>query len=321
MKEEDMSFKEFEAMALKTVEERFGDKVFVGLRHERNEDDDEDIIRLHGLMITDTLLGLTQLIYMDAFYEACPNREYVGATIDKIIESYEYNLKALKEMMKESLEWYRNFENVKDHIYYRLMLGIEGGGLLHSVIYERYMDMNKLYYVYDKNQKMFKDGYIVLHTTHLNMWNVTAEEIKEIAEENMQKQPIEIRNLMDILDKELTEEEKKRLKEKLDDTDPYPYEMYVMKNTELEHGASAMCNKKAIRDFAEEHGADVVIIPSSVYEVILVVDIWNEEEFDYMALQLEDMLNEKNGEKVTPEDILSESIYLYRRSTDAIEMV
>ncbi|MFG6344637.1 MAG: hypothetical protein K1W35_12925 [Lachnospiraceae bacterium] len=56
--------------------------------------------------------------------------------------------------------WYRNFDTVQYHVYYKLLNG-NIKGILKDAIYDEYLDLVKVYYVYFKNREMFADGEII----------------------------------------------------------------------------------------------------------------------------------------------------------------
>ena len=91
-------------------------------------------------------------------------------------------------------------------------------------------------------------------------------------------------------------------------------EMKVLTNTEKFYGAAAIIyGKDKIRDLAEKEGSDIVIIPSSVHECLLL-------PYDKsLSLELLNvMVNEVNALEVKEEEILSDHVYMYDRQTDSI---
>lgn len=91
-------------------------------------------------------------------------------------------------------------------------------------------------------------------------------------------------------------------------------EMKVLTNTEKFYGAAAIIyGKDKIRDLAEKEGSDIVIIPSSVHECILLP---YDESMPFEFLNA--MVNEVNASEVKEEEILSDHVYMYDRQTDRI---
>lgn len=81
-------------------------------------------------------------------------------------------------------------------------------------------------------------------------------------------------------------------------------------------GAGAMLNKTVLSGFAEKFGSNVLILPSSIHE-IMAVRYTGDYEF------LEDMKQTvRNGNSdpsiVSPESVLSDNVYLFDRHTQEI---
>ena len=91
-------------------------------------------------------------------------------------------------------------------------------------------------------------------------------------------------------------------------------EMKVLTNTEKFYGAAAIIyGMDKIRDLAEKEGSDIVIIPSSVHECILLP---YDESMPFELLNA--MVNEVNTSEVKEEEILSDHVYMYDRKADRI---
>ena len=87
--------------------------------------------------------------------------------------------------------------------------------------------------------------------------------------------------------------------------------MYVATNSKKLNGAGVMLYDGLLREFADRIGKSFFILPSSIHEVILIPDT-----FDMKA-----MVQEVNGTEVSPEEVLSDSVYRYDIDTDRIEMM
>ena len=71
-----------------------------------------------------------------------------------------------------------------------------------------------------------------------------------------------------------------------------------------------------IANFAEQRGKDIIILPSSVHEVLLLEDTG---EMDFVALMK--LVKYINGTEVPMEDILSERVYEYNLEKKDIKVV
>ena len=74
-----------------------------------------------------------------------------------------------------------------------------------------------------------------------------------------------------------------------------------------------MLYRDIIKDFADQEEADVIILPSSIHEVLLFPD---HLMFDHAFLCR--TVQEINREDVPEEDVLSDRIYIFSRETGTI---
>lgn len=91
--------------------------------------------------------------------------------------------------------------------------------------------------------------------------------------------------------------------------------MYVLSNNIGVYGATTLLYPDIIKDFAETMEADIYILPSSIHEVILVLDYRQENNKE----KLKDMVYDINRQVLSTDEILSDSIYIYRRASGKIE--
>lgn len=89
--------------------------------------------------------------------------------------------------------------------------------------------------------------------------------------------------------------------------------LHVLTNRRGIYGASCMLYRDIIKDFADQEEADVIILPSSIHEVLLFPD---HLMFDHAFLCR--TVQEINREDVPEEDVLSDRIYIFSRETGTI---
>ena len=88
--------------------------------------------------------------------------------------------------------------------------------------------------------------------------------------------------------------------------------MYVLSNKSRINGASCILYKDILKDFAMVVDKDLYVLPSSIHEVILLPSDGTQE-----SEQLKEMVREINQSQVEKEEVLSDSVYYYRRSDDS----
>lgn len=65
-------------------------------------------------------------------------------------------------------------------------------------------------------------------------------------------------------------------------------------------------------------GKDLLILPSSIHEVLIIADSEAFTERDYHVFC--NTIQNVNRESILPEDFLSDHLYRYRRETDRMEI-
>jgi len=92
--------------------------------------------------------------------------------------------------------------------------------------------------------------------------------------------------------------------------------LYVLSNKEKMFGASAMLYSEQIKGLADRLESDLLILPSSTNEVLLLPE-QRDQGYDFYR----QMVKEVNTTQVDPEEILSFNLYRYDRQKEEIEEV
>lgn len=90
--------------------------------------------------------------------------------------------------------------------------------------------------------------------------------------------------------------------------------MYVMTNPQKINGAAYMLSP-ALKNMADVSESDLIIIPSSIHEIIIMKDLGMDKDF------LRQMIQEVNADSdcLPPDEVLSDHAYVYRRSSQKLE--
>lgn len=92
--------------------------------------------------------------------------------------------------------------------------------------------------------------------------------------------------------------------------------MYVLSNRDRVFGASALLYSNSMKQLAGKLDKNLIILPSSVHEVILVPDDGMTEKEFY-----KEMVREVNDTQVDPEERLSYNIYYYDRVLGKVSLL
>ncbi len=259
----------------------------------------------YGLIILEPGSNVAPTLYLEPFYDMYLYTKNWQGTIKQIIAAYQ----ADSFPKRLDMGWFKNFENVRELIFYKLVNFEANKALLADIPYTRYLDFAIIYYVLYENDEL-GDGSILIHNSHLEMWDCTTQDLSGLAEKNTPRlYPIAVSTMENVL------QECKADTEELPPSEETPVPMYIMTNEAKVGGAITILYPDALKNFAGRIHSDVVILPSSVHEVILL-PLQEEEGFQ----EFRNMVCDVNRSHLAREDFLSDNVYLYRRDTDRIEI-
>lgn len=292
-------------------------------------------VKLTGLVIMEGENNCAPNIYLNHYYSQYQQGRYMRDIAYEISEYYE------KNRIRTSLDisCFMDFEKISDQICFRLINREKNRELLEEIPYIPYLDLAIIFYGVIKEESI-GNGSILIKNEHLKKWNVTAKMLWDKAFKNTPKLypgtiiPMEemiISMLHERIRKDMEKCVQKQLntsvkvtdkmvepivKEALGDIskDVTELEMYVLSNREKYFGASSLLYENILKEFADHMKSDYYILPSSVHEVILVPVKDREDEKE----QLANMVREVNCTELDTEDILSDGVYLFERSTGLV---
>lgn len=293
-----MDYKKFTETIVSLLQEKMGAEYEVRTTDVTKNND----IQLVGVIMMRESDRVSPTIYLEE-----PYRQYLaGADMQEIVEGI---VKLYSEQMKDidlDIDSFRDFQYVRDRIFCKLINYEKNTKLLEDVPYFRWCDLAVVFY-YGVEENVLGRASILIHNNHLAMWEQTADTLYRIAQGNMKKSMPELVIPMQELVEEITGI---KLEQSAD------IKMYVLTNQAKLNGASAMLYSEKIRELAERLNSDLLILPSSVHEVLLLPDD-NEHEYDFYR----QMVEEVNTTQVEPEEILSFSLYRYNKEMTKIEEI
>lgn len=195
-----------------------------------------------------------------------------------------------------------NYEKIKDSIFFRLINTQTNTELLQHVPSVPFLDLSIVFYI--EIQSSIGSATILIKNDLASILKISKEQLYKDALNNMQSfKPCRIKNLSDYIFEEI--------------------EMFfsgtfyflVMTNACHEYGASCILYPNVLKRISEELKKDILIIPSSIHEVLLVAVNQNIKVQDLVK-----MLHEVNIQEVAPEEQLSFHIYKYSLENDNISI-
>lgn len=259
-------------------------------------------VRLRGIVIMEDGMNVSPTVYLRE-----PYRKYRrdGASLEEILEEIMEEYEKHAHDLQLDMDFFRDFSQVKDRIFHKVISYEKNEELLKDVPYFKWHDLAVVFY-YEVEKEIFEKATILIHNSHLDMWGQPAEEIYRMARKNMKEKMPE---LLMPMQKVLEEMAGISVGES-------GMHLYVLTNKERMFGASAMLYSEEIKGLADKLHTDLLILPSSLHEVLLLPDdhVW---EYDIYRK----MVREVNTTQVDPEEILSFSLYRYNREKDEIEEI
>lgn len=290
-----MDFNEFTESIVRAVEQGLGGTCSITVTEVLKNNG----IRRTGLVITGEENTVSPTVYLEEPYIQYQDGTPVGKIAEEIRAVYERQAGA----MDLDVGFFKDFTLVEDRIFHKLINYEKNKELLKDVSHFRWHDLAVVFY-YQMEEKIFGKATIMIHDSHLAVWELTAEEVYRVARRNMeQKKPEVLVPIQEVL--------KDMMGLQVEES---PVPLYVLTNREKMFGASAMLYSEKIKELADRLQTDLLILPSSTNEVLLLPD---EGEQDYTVYR--QMVREVNTTQVDPEEILSFNVYRYDRKRAVIE--
>ena len=269
---------------------------------------------LDGLIIKEPKQSrISPNIYLNSFYELYNEGVSIQEISQQITKVY-YENNQVEQRYLEYVDMLNDYERCKDKIILRLHNKSLNEKLLEECPYEEFNDLAITYHY------LVECGNVNIATIRINHsifegWNVDREELLKNAMSNTVRlfQPKVcyirdmIRNLIDtqeyVFDDDFAEDE-------------MDLNMLVITNLQCNFGAIAILYNGLLKCIADKLESDLIILPSSVHEVICVKKTDNTDIYDLLS-----MVKEVNDTQVKLEEILGYNIYIYSRLKETIEVV
>ena len=305
---------EFKDLIVEEIKEKLGEEYRIVSNIITKQNDEV----LHSVAILNNGEKMSKNIYLESYYE-----EYKkGRSIDSITEEIIGLIKCKDEIQQRCMEFVEilnDYESVKDNLMVKLINKDFNEKYLENKCYISYLDFAVLLYVLNDWEK--GESFAVAVTKTLaDVWEVSIDEMYEQALKNVRtKYPATIENINSVIIKTFEEvqgiaaEELDFLKNTKD-----RMELYVLSNRTRTNGAISMIFTDVLKKFADENEVEeVIIIPSSVHEVLLYP---KNNESDITEQNCLDMLLDVNSTGVEHGELLSNNVYVYNAMEDKVDI-
>lgn len=212
-----------------------------------------------------------------------------------------------KKETDELAEFFGNMtkEDILGMVQYRLINFKRNEKRLEALPHNRLLDLAAVYEVVLKEEESGTAGMLADYR-FLNHYSISRDEIDAAAKRNTDKKGFCVYDLAAVLAKTKEEETFQEFREGSG-------RIWVISNQEGIHGASVMLYEEYFDRLAQEAGSDLYILPSSIHEVLAV------EAGGLNPEELKAMVKTVNDTAVPEDEVLSETVYRFRRRTHQLE--
>ena len=310
-----MTYKEFLELTEKNLK-RFFPESFQERKVEIREVLKNNNIKLQGVYLSGSpSYTSVPLLYLESYYQELENGKKLEDVWQNIARDYQKCQEtAITIDGISSKEW--DYETIKKGLTVYVRNAQENVDFLADCPHEIREDL-ALVYGFHVLVDGEKDGSAIINYDRLKWLGVSEEQLKQDAWENMkQSNPPCFLDLHDMLAKMYFDEPgdvKAGSLEHLEDVDPNAM-MYVLTNSNQVNGAVYMCDEEVMSLIAEKLGSDLIVIPSSIHETIIL------KETENMSVrELNAMVEAVNAEAVNPQERLGNFVYRFDREAQRLE--
>jgi len=239
--------------------------------------------------------------------------------LDKDGENVEQAAQDIAEKYKESkrsmidTKTFFNKEYILQNVKYQVVGLDTNKDRLETLVHKEFLDMAATYRVpIDTFSNDEEEGSIVLTGANIGALDITFEELDQAAAKNISESEVVFDSMMDVLMSFGSVRNAKRVEEcKIKDDD-----MYVLTNSNAMHGAAQLMHKELWKRLAESAETDLVILPSSIHELIVLKD-----NGKFTPDEMKDIVHSVNeSDAISDIDILTDNVYRWSRKKGRLEI-
>lgn len=255
---------------------------------------------LDALTILRAGKNVSPTIYLEKYYRFfCMGNVPLEEVVERILQEHAAHDISVPVNAEQLLD----FANVKNRIYPRLVNYARNRSFLDEVPHRRFLDLAVIYY-FEISEKPIGEATMILRNRDLARWQMQEEELYNLAMANVRRdKPTLVTPIGDILgeidDQPLSGEQETALSH---------WQMNVATNKERFYGSVCLLEPEVFQTIAEKTGENLFILPSSIHEIIVVVNNGSCSKAD-----LERMVVDVNETQVMEQEVLSNHVYLYDR--------
>lgn len=263
----------------------------------------DSIRKNNGVMLDALILRMSDIssapvVYLESLYE----HYLTGSSVENLCNTIIAGLKKDSIITQEMLHRLQDPEFACDKIAFRLVSRKANAELLQDVPWIPFLDLAVIFHLH-LGRSAGNQITSIIHNRQMHDWNLSPLDLFRIAKKNTCRlYPSAITRLEHLIFGWNPENDP------VFSCDPDLPDIYVLTNQNGINGASCLLYENTIKDFANRTSSDLIILPSSIHEVLLIPDSGC---LNYHTFR--DMVRTINAHDVPKEDVLSDELYLYHR--------
>ena len=207
-------------------------------------------IVMEGLMLRKENARVASVFYLEDYFKYWER----GVPMEQLVRKVLWQFEHCKPKFDVAAEFFKNYEEAKENICFKLINYERNRELLKKVPHKRILDLAMVFY-YRIRKEGKTEATILVENVHLDLWDITQEELEENAKRcTYLKLPVEFINMRGFLG--LAQGKEKP--------------MYILTNKERSLGAGTFLYPGVLKQAEELLGARFYVLPSSVHECILI---------------------------------------------------
>lgn len=262
-----------------------------------------------GILIETPGINISPTIYLEEYYESYRKGRPIEQIVSELTDFYD----SIRKEESWDCERILTYEGVKDRIVFKLINTAKNRRFLGTVPHRMFLDLSIVFYVLIEATGEGTAA-MVVSNQHVKRWGVCTEVLWADAVRNVGRLlPAELVTMNYALKEMLMKSAGSTMKEPenlLVDSDRERDGMYVLSNNTKNYGAACIAYPHVMEMIGEVLKQDYFILPSSIHEVVIVP-----YTREISRAEMDDMVRDINETQVAEEEVLSNHVYLYERST------
>lgn len=301
------------------TKEQFYENVVTGLEKILGEDVTVELqevtkvnLSLDGVSIRKKDESIAPTIYLNRYFSDYQEGRTMDDIVEEIIRVYENNQPDILNQKYNIQEFY-DFKNMEDKIVLKVINTEKNRMLLKDVPHMCMEDLGLSVVFYVSYLIGDVSAGILIRNNHMELWNTNTSELLKLAEKNTNRlHTFTVRGLNQIMEEMYAKNGDAEMAEELfTDNDAIP--LYVLTDENNTFGASQLYLKNEIRMFAEVNDCDVIILPSSTQELLLLRSDFPNISTDYLKQMVCDV-----NKTLREDEFLFDGAFIYLIHEDKI---